>query len=135
MDHQTLESPLNGLLPNPSPLGHCSPRRPLGVCPMRDMALVALAIGFISLGGVIHLQQNTIEEMLMTQIRDTAHQAQVSRDLAAIQRKLARIKPEQFNRIDHIALQADLLMAMKRSGPGGERKLLKDRKIRFYLGM
>ena len=102
---------------------------------MRDMAILALTVGFISLGGVIHLQQNTINAMLMTQLRDTAHQAQISRDLAAIQRKLAKIKPEQFNRIDHIARQADLLMAMKRAGRGGERKLLEDMNIRFYLGM
>ena len=102
---------------------------------MRDLALLILAVAIGVQAIVNHLQQDTISEMLLTQIRDTAHQAQLSRDLAAVQRELSDLRHERARRLDKVARQADLLIGLHRVGRGGERKYLADNNIKFYLGM
>ena len=102
---------------------------------MRTWTIILLALGLLSQIGVNHYQQKAITTMLLTQMRDTAHQAQMSKDLAAVQRRLMFMERERAKRLNKVARQADLNTVALRLGPRGRKKLFADRKVKHYLGL
>jgi len=101
---------------------------------MKNWILACLCIGLLSQIGVNHYQQKAIATMLLTQMRDTAHQAQISKDIAALQRQLMFMERERSKRLNKVARQADLNTSALRLGPRGRKKLFADRKVKHFLG-
>ena len=85
--------------------------------------------------GILGLQQDTIESLVASQATETHRAGQMSTELAQLRRELNFLKNERARRLDKVARQADLNTNLLRLGPAGRRKLLADRKVRFYLGL
>jgi len=96
--------------------------------------ILGLVLLFTSQAVVNHYQQRAISQMLLTQMRDTAHQAQISKDLAAVQRRLMFMERERSKRLNKVARQDDLNTSALRLGPRGRKKLFADRKVKHFLG-
>ncbi len=96
--------------------------------------IFGLVLLFTSQAVVNHYQQKAIATMLLTQMRDTAHQAQMSKDLANVQRRLMFMERERSKRLNKVARQADLNTVALRLGSKGRRKFFSDRKVRHFLG-
>lgn len=101
---------------------------------MRKLIQISAGTLLLTIMATTYFQQRAISSILLTQGIEMIHDAQMWTELNALKREVSDLKHERARRLDHVARQVDLLIAMRRGGRAA-KKLLADRKVRFYLGI